>query len=79
MDSLNDLMKNKPPLEPPQVSALKKYAKEIHNINITVRVSPKYYLINVPSAVIAQKFRIESSQITEKCQLDKRLVIHIGN
>jgi hypothetical protein len=79
MENLADLLKNKSSSEPPQVSALKKYAKDNYKIDITVRVSPKHYLITVPNSSLAQKFRIETSQITEECLLDKRLVIHIGS
>lgn len=78
MDPLSDLLKNKAPNEPPQVTALKKYAKNKHNANISVRVSKSHYLITVPSAGLAHKMRIETSQITTECDLDKRLVIHIG-
>lgn len=78
METLADLLKRKPSSEPPQVSALKKYAKDNYSIDISVRVSPKHYLITVPNASLAQKFRIETTQITEECLLDKRLVIHIG-
>lgn len=79
MDNLADILKNKPTGEPPQVVALKKYAKDNYSIDISVRVSPKHYLITVPNSSLAQKFRIETSQITEECLLDKRLVIHIGS
>lgn len=78
MDSLTDLLKTKKPQEPPQVSALKKYVHDNHRVEITVRVSPKHYLITVPGAGIAQKLRIETAKIVEECELDKRLVIHIG-
>lgn len=79
METLADILKNKPQSEPPQVLALKKYAKDNYNIDISVRVSPKHYLITVPNASLAQKFRIETATITDECLLDKRLVIHIGS
>lgn len=79
MDSMQNILKNKSPSEPPQVTALKKYAKENHNVEIAVRVSKSHYLITVPGAGIAQKLRIETAQIVSYCNLEKRLVIHIGH
>ena len=78
MDSMQDLLKSKTPSEPPQVLALKKYAQEFHNAKINVRVSKTHYLITVPSASLAHIFRIETARITQHCDLDRRLVIHIG-
>ena len=78
MDSLQDMLQNKRPTEPPQVAALKKYALDNYATEITVRVSPKHYLITVKQAAIANKLHIETAKISEHCQLDKRLVIHVG-
>jgi hypothetical protein len=78
MESIEKLLKSKAPKEPPQVVALKTYAQSHHGVTITVRVSSDHYLIAVPSAAVAQKMRFETAAITEKCELDKRLVIHIG-
>jgi hypothetical protein len=79
MDNLSDLLKNKKhSSEPPQVGALKKYVRENHNEDISVRVSSRHYLITVPGAALAQKLRIETKTIIEQCELEKRLVIHIG-
>lgn len=78
MDSMQDLLKSKRSNEPPQVTALKLYALNNHNTEISVRVSPKHYLITVKEAGIAHKLRIETAIIIDKCNLDKKLVIHIG-
>lgn len=79
MDSLETMLQSRQPKEPPQVAALKKYAQHNHNVEIQVKISSKYYLITVPSASLAHIFRIETARITETCNLDKRLVIHIGH
>jgi hypothetical protein len=78
MDSLQDMLKNKRPSEPPQVVALKEYARKNYGIEIQVRTSRTHYLLTVPGAAYAHKFRVDTTAITEACQLDKRLVIHIG-
>lgn len=78
MDSLDSLLKTKQPQEPPQVAALKKYVADTHGAKITVRVAPTHYLITVPGSALAHRLRIETAAIIEQCQLDKRLVIHIG-
>ena len=78
MDDLQKMLQSRQPKEPPQVVALKKYAKTHHGVDIAVRVSKKSYLITVPGASLAHIFRVETAKIVESCNLDKRLVIHIG-
>lgn len=78
MDDLSKILQNRSNTEPPQVSALKKYAKVMYDIDIKVRISPRNYLIEVPGSSYAHKFRIESAEISRICELDKPLVIHIG-
>ena len=78
MESMNVIIKSKKSSEPPQVSALKAYAKKHHNTDVAVRIASSHYLISVPSAAIAQKLRFETQTIKSECKLDKRLVIHIG-
>ena len=79
MDSIDSMLQKRQSKEPPQIAALKKYAETNHGVEIMVRASSKYYLITVPGASLAHKFRIETAQITAECNLDKRLVIHIGH
>jgi hypothetical protein len=78
MDSIFKVLKNKSPEEPPQVAALKKYVRDNHKRDIQVSVSKSHYLITVPGAALAHTLRIETAKIIEICDLDKRLVIHIG-
>lgn len=78
MDSLQDMLQKKRPSEPPQVAALKKYALDKYGTEISVRVSPKHYLITVKQSAIASKLHIETATIVSVCNLDKRLVIHVG-
>lgn len=78
MDSLGDVVQRKNIHEPPQVAALKKYVLTNHGTTISVKSSPKYYLITVPSASLAGRLRVETARITDECRLDKRLVIHVG-
>lgn len=78
MDNLADLLSKVHKEEPPRVAALKKYVHDTHGKDIQVRVSKTHYLITVPGAALAHTLRIETAQIMHQCQLDKRLVIHIG-
>jgi hypothetical protein len=79
MDSLKSMIDKHKPIEPPQVAALKKYALNTYGVFIEVKVSSNHYLVRVPGASLAQKFRFESAKITAECNLDKKLVIHIGH
>lgn len=78
MDSLKSMINKQRPIEPPQVAALKKYAFDVYEVEIEVKVSANHYLIRVPGASLAQKFRFETAKIIAECNLDKKLVIHIG-
>ncbi len=78
MDSLQSILLNKKPQEPPQIMALKTYVKTNHGVDIQVFAHKKHYIIQVPGASIAQKLRMENHEIIESCKLDKKLVIHIG-
>lgn len=78
MQSLQDMLQDKRPSEPPQVRALKEYARKHYGIEIQVRTSRSHYLVTVPGAAYAHKVRVDTLAITEACQLEKRLVIHIG-
>ncbi|HMT19254.1 MAG TPA: hypothetical protein PKD20_03490 [Candidatus Saccharibacteria bacterium] len=78
MQSLDDMLKNRQPKQPPQIEALKRFAKDRYGIEVTVRASRSHYLVNVPGAAHAHRFRMDTAEIIESCMLDKRLVIHIG-
>lgn len=78
MQSLSDMMKDRRPEEPPQVSALKKYMRDKHHVDSKVSLNQSYYRLIVPSAALAGRLRMESPQIITECELDKRLVIQIG-
>ncbi len=78
MQSLQDMLQDKRPNEPPQVQALKAYAREHYGIEIQVRTSRSHYLVTVPGAAYAHKVRVDTEAIAEACQLEKRLIIHIG-
>ncbi len=78
MDTIADLLARKQPKEPPQVVALKEYVRSNHGVEISVRVNTSHYLILVPTAALAHRLRVETFKIIETCELDKKLVIHIG-
>lgn len=78
MQSLEDMLAKRQPQEPPQVSALKEYARQKFATEIHVVLNRNYYLIKVPNAALAHSFRMNTKDIIEVCGLDKRLVIHIG-
>ncbi len=78
MDTIKDLLKDKTPQEPPQLSALKEYAKTKHRVDIKASVSYYGYTIVVPSAPLASTLQMELPKIIEQCNLDKKLFIRIG-
>lgn len=78
MEEIRELLKGKVPQEPPQIAALKRYAQDTHGLDIPVYATARSYMIKVPNGALAYKFRLETIQITQICNLDKRLVIHIG-
>lgn len=78
MDNLSSLLKDRAPNEPPQVTALKRYAQEIYSATIQVQVGRSAYVVTVPHAALAHRFRIDTMRITDVCSLDKPLIIRIG-
>jgi hypothetical protein len=78
MQSLEEMLASRKPQEPPQVHALKMFAQEKYAVAVQVVVNKNFYLVKVPSAALAHRFRMDTQEITESCSLNKRLVIHIG-
>jgi hypothetical protein len=79
MDSMQDLLKNKKPQEPPQISAMKAYVFENHNQMVKCSMSHFGYTIIVPNASLASTLHMETPKIIESCSLDKKLFIRIGH
>lgn len=78
VDRLQKVLYSRQPVEPPQIAALRQYAIDNHNIDISVYSSNRNYLVKVPNGAVAHRFRVETAEIVRICQLDKPLVIHIG-
>ena len=78
MQSIDEMLRDRRPQEPPQVEALKTYAKATYETDVQVIVHQSYYLVKVANAALAYRFRVDSARIREVCHLDKRLVVHIG-
>ncbi|MDQ3093630.1 MAG: hypothetical protein M3Q70_00425 [bacterium] len=79
MDNLQDLMSNSSFIEPPQVKAIRDYVKQQYETDCSVNVTPRSYVLAVPSASLASNLQLEKQQIESDCNLDKPLRIRFGS
>ena len=78
MDSLQNILQDRTPAEPPQLQALRDYLQKNYEQAIQVLVRRDHYLLNAPGAALSLRLRLDSHKIIAHCELDKRLVIHIA-
>ncbi|MDQ2973413.1 MAG: hypothetical protein M3Q79_02940 [bacterium] len=79
MDNLQDLISNNSFTEPPQLKAIRDYVKQQYDSDCSVTVTPRSYVLAVPSASLASNLQLEKQQIESACNLDKPLRIRFGS
>jgi len=78
MDRIEDLLAQRRPQEPPEISAIKKYIQEHFQSAAKIQMHQDSITITVASASLAGTLRMRLLQIQEAAQTDKRLVLRIG-
>jgi hypothetical protein len=78
MERLGDIVAHYGQSEPPQLAAIKRYVDEQYHVSVRAAVSGNAIVVTVPSAALANTLRLQTTQISDVCQLDKRLVFRIG-
>lgn len=77
MDSLQNLMKDRLPAQPPEVKIIKDYIQAEFNALAEVMVRDKDIVISVSSSALANSLRLRSPKIKDLCQTDKKLNFRI--
>lgn len=78
MDSLQSILGNKDFDEPQEITSIKKYVQDEFQTEVGVQVRDKDIVVSVPSAALANTLRLRQTEITRRCQLDKKLVFRIS-
>ncbi len=78
MDSLQDLMAGSSIDEPPQIKAIKSYVQKVYDSPCSVSITPRDYIVTVPSAPLANTIQLEKAALVAACELEKPLRIRIG-
>ena len=79
MDSMADLLKNRPtPEEPAESKRLKDYVLNRFGVQPTVVISAQHIQLVVPNAAIAGSLRLLLPDLQKSCQLNKKLIIRIS-
>ncbi len=79
MDSLSDLLSQRSPETPPEVTAIKQYVYDTHNSTVGVQVKDREIIILVSSAALASRLRYDMPAIKTAAATDKRIVLRINN
>lgn len=76
-NSLADILKDRQPQEPPEISIIKNFVREEFQADCTVLMQVQQIIIQVRSAALAGALRPHLYSLKEVCDTDKRLVIRI--
>jgi hypothetical protein len=78
-DSLKDLLARRDvPQEPPEIARIKRFIKDTYDATAKVESRDKSLVISVDNAPLAATLRLQSHQLQELCDTDKRLLIRIA-
>jgi hypothetical protein len=77
MDSLYDLLAGKDFDEPPEIAAIKDYARQQYNSEVQVQIRDQDILVKVPSASLASRLRFDVPKIKAAAKTDKRITFRI--
>ncbi len=77
-NSLQSILNNRMPSEPPEIKAIKQFARDRLKTDVTVTLGKTQIAIGVPSAAAAGALRMQLFELAKLLETDKRLVIRIG-
>ncbi len=78
MDSLNDILLKKDFDEPPEIAAIKNYAKRQFKSDVGVQIRQNSITITASSAALINALRLKTPQLLEAAQTDKKLIFRIS-
>ena len=78
MDTIADILSRKDYDEPQESIIIKRYIDEHYNISVSVRVQPRVIVIYARSAALVSTLRMQTYQLQQACQTDKKIVFRIA-
>lgn len=75
MDSLGHILNGKQFELPDEATAVRAYVARRYGATTSVKLQNNALILSVPNSALAATLYLERQQITEKCQLTRRLVI----
>lgn len=78
MDSLDDLLRRKNLNEPPEVAAIKDYARDKFDSDVAVRLSNEQIIITADSSALASALRSNWPELVAAAKTNKKLILRIG-
>ena len=78
MDNLADILSRKDFDEPSEIAIIKRHVHEHFGIDVNVRVQPKVIVVYTPNAGLMGTLRMQTYQLQQACQTDKKIVFRIG-
>lgn len=78
MDNLSDILSRRDFDAPPEVTAIKDYARRHYDSEVQVMLQPRSIIIKAPSAALITTLRLNAPAIQKAADTDKRLVFRIG-
>ncbi len=78
MDSLQDLLNQYRPEQPPEIALIKGYIAEQFQASASIVVGDSAIIITVKSAALANALRLRTTALKAACETEKRLVFRIG-
>lgn len=73
MDSIQSLLGDRLPTEPPEMQAIKTYLKDTYHIDATVSVNEREIVVTVPNPALSNTLRLRALEIQKACHTDKKL------
>ena len=78
MDNLSDILSRRDFDIPPEVTAIKDYARRHYDSDVQVTVQPRNIIIKASSAALIATLRLNAPAIQKAASTDKRLIFRIG-
>lgn len=73
MDSIQSLLGDRVPTEPPEIQTMKKYLLDTYHVNATVSATETELVVTVPSPALSNTLRLRSLEIQRACGVSKKL------
>lgn len=78
MESLAEILGRKKFAAPDEITKLKTYVKKRYDVEATIKLHGKSFILSVPNSALAGTLQMEKPKIIKACGLKKNLIIRTG-